>query len=77
MINTQARLEGSKDWTDYGDITLYEAAKQEAIKAALSTFGLPQYEWLIEVRRLDFPAIMVTVRTSVVADIVDPRRGAE
>jgi hypothetical protein len=76
-MNTQARLKGSKDWNDYEDVTLYEAAKREAIKSALNCPGWPQYDWLVEVRRDDFPAMMVTVRTSITAEIVDPRRGAE
>jgi carbon storage regulator len=79
MMNTQARLEGSDTWNDYGPVALYDAAKQEAIKTALGV-TLPQYEWLIEVRRENddsTPAIMVKVKTSITAEIVDPRRGAE
>ena len=77
--NTQARLEGSEDWVDYGDVALYEAARREAIKASLSTFGLAEYEWLIEVRRENdntIPQSMVRVKTTVVAEVVKPRCGA-
>lgn len=80
MTNTQARLEGSEDWNDYGDVALYEAVRREAIKASLSTFGLPEYEWLIEVRRENdntIPQAMVRVRTSIVAEVVKPRCGAK
>lgn len=79
MTNTQARLEGSEDWADYGDVALYEAARREAIKASLSTFGLPEYEWLIEVRRENdntIPQAIVRVKTSIVAEVVKPRCGA-
>jgi len=79
MTNTQARLEGSEDWVDYGDVALYEAARREAIKASLSTFGLAEYEWLIEVRRENdntIPQSMVRVKTTVVAEVVKPRCGA-
>ena len=75
--NTQARLEGSQEWHDYGDVALYEAARLEAIKAGTCWNAITEYEWLIEVRRVDFPAIMVTVRTFVSAEIVNPRRGAD
>lgn len=47
--NTQARLEGSKEWHDYGDFAMYEAAKQEAIKAATEC-SCADYKWLVEVR---------------------------
>ena len=75
--NTQARLEGSEEWNDYGDVALYEAAKQEAIKTAIDCFCSAEYEWLVEVRRDDFPAIMVKVKTFVSAEIINPRLGAE
>jgi hypothetical protein len=79
MTNTQARLEGSEDWNDYGDVAFYEAARREAVKASLSTFGLPEYEWLIEVRRENdntIPQAIVRVKTTVAAEVVKPRCGA-
>lgn len=79
MTNTQARLEGSEKWNDYGNVSMYNAAKQEAIKASLNTFGLPLFEWLIEVRREnddEIPASTVWVKTTVVAEVLNPRQGA-
>jgi|694.fasta_scaffold01111_46 hypothetical protein len=80
MTNTQARLEGSDIWNDYGNVSMYSAAKQEAVKAALSWLGLPQYEWPVEVRRENddvIPASMVRVKTFVVAEVLNPRQGAD
>lgn len=80
MTNTQARLEGAKEWNNYGDVAMYDAAKQEAIKAAHTTLGTPECERLVEVRWEDddtIPAIMVRVKTVVSAEIINPRRGSD
>ena len=79
MTSTQARLEGSDTWNNYGNLSMYEAARQEAVKTSLSTSGLPQYVWLIEVRREGDESILATtvrVKTTVVAEILEPRQGA-
>ena len=79
MTNTQARLEGSKEWNDYGAVAMYEAAKQEAIKSAIKC-SCSDYEWLVEVRWENddtMPAIIVKVKTLVSAEIINPRRGAD
>lgn len=39
---------------DHGNVSLYEAAKQEAIETERFTSGFPENEWLVEVRRDDF-----------------------
>jgi hypothetical protein len=78
MTNTQAKLEGSTEWNDYGAVSMYEAARQEAVKTSLSTLGLPQYEWMVEVRRegdSSIPASTVRVKTTVVAEVLNPRQG--
>lgn len=80
MVNTQAKLKGSKDWHDYGNVALYEAAKQHAVKTVLSTSGYVDYEWLVYVRRENdnsIPSILVKVKTFVATEIIDPRRGSD
>ena len=69
----QARLEGATKWTDYGSIPGHDAAKQEAIKAAIDS--LTDYEWIVEVRvKIDdndtTQAWKVRVKTFVAAEIV-------
>lgn len=70
--NALARLEGSSAWTDYGPVSLQEAAKLEAIQTSRTTFGVPEYEWLIEARREnDTQVLTVRVKTSIAAEVID------
>jgi len=84
MTNTQARAHGSDEWHDYGDVSMYEAARREAVKTSLSAFGSAEYrwwiEWWIEVRHegdSTVPMRRVQVQTKVVAEIIEPRQGAD
>jgi hypothetical protein len=80
MANIIARLVGSEDWNDYGDVAFYHAARCEAIKASNGMYGHPEYVWHIEVQdRFDdtVPACVVPVKTSIVAEVLEPRQGAE
>lgn len=79
MTNTQARLEDSEEWNDYGNVSMYEAARKEAVKTSLNTLVMPERVWFIEVRRENDDVILtstVLVKTTVVAEVLDPRQGA-
>ena len=70
--NALVRLEGSSAWTDYGNVSLEEAAKLEAIQTSRNTFGLPEYEWLIEARREnDTQVLTLKVKTSIAAEVIN------
>lgn len=71
--NALARLEGSAAWTDYGPVSLHEAARLEAIKTGSCTWNaIPEYEWLIEARREnDTQVLTVRVKTSIAAEVID------
>lgn len=80
MTNTQARAHGSDEWHDYGDVSMYEAARREAVRQSLSAFGSAEYRWLIEVQHegdSTVPMSRVQVKTNVVAEIIEPRQGAD
>lgn len=83
MLNRQAMLDGDLRWNDYGNVSLYEAARQEAIKASIDASrggGMPNYTWFVLVRcegDSRVPVSRVEVRTELVAEIVNPRQGAE
>jgi hypothetical protein len=48
-MNRQARLEGSKQWTDYGNVTFFEAIKTHAILTSQRNSLCPA-KWVVEVR---------------------------
>lgn len=82
-MNRQARLDTIGDldqpneWVNFGDISLLEAARRMAILAAKEA-NYPCYEWHIEVRCESYPEIpsdIYTVRTSIMAEVIDPRKG--
>ena len=82
-MNMQARLDTIGDldepneWVNFGDIPLLEAARRMAILAAKEA-NYPCYEWHVEVRCESSPEIppeIYTVRTFIVAEVVDPRKG--
>ncbi len=80
MVNTQARPCGAEEWHDYGDVSMYEAARREAVRTSLSAFGSAEYHWWIEVRHEGdntVPMARVQVQTEVVARIIEPRQGAD
>jgi carbon storage regulator CsrA len=69
--NALARLEGSSAWTDYGPVSLHDAARLEAIQTSRTTLGVPEYEWLIEARREnDTQVLTVRVKTSIAAEVL-------
>jgi hypothetical protein len=80
MANIVARVEGSEQWTDYGDVTFYDAARRHAKHVAGSIYGQVQYTWRVEVQdRFDdtVPACVIEVDTEIEARIRNPRQGAE
>lgn len=80
MTNTQARAHGSEEWHDYGDVSMYEAARREAVRQSLSAFGSAEYRWWIEVRHEGddtVPMCRVPVKTKTIAEIIEPRQGAD
>lgn len=80
MASIVARLIGSTLWTSHGDVTFYEAARREALEASRSRYGVPEYEWQVEVKdAIDdtIPACTVRVAVKLVAEVIEPRRGAE
>jgi hypothetical protein len=75
-MNRQARLEGSKEWTDYGKVSFFVAIKTEAIKASRRN-SLPESVWIIECRCESDPDVIDTfsVQTRIDAEVLNPRRG--
>jgi sRNA-binding carbon storage regulator CsrA len=65
--NVQARLKGSDEWNDHGDVSRDEAVRQEAVNVSNAS-----YDWLIEVRVEgdDTSLAVARVRTSVAADVL-------
>ena len=70
--NALARLEGSSAWTDYGPVSLQEAARLEAMQTTRTTFGLTEYEWLIEVRRDgdETPPAIMKIKTFLSCEVL-------
>lgn len=69
--NALARLEGSSAWTDYGPVSLQEAARLEAMQTSRTTFGVTEYEWLIEVRRENEETpTTIKVKTFIACEVV-------
>lgn len=83
MLNRQARLDGYDDWNSYGNVSMYEAARQEALvhsMRAAMRYGSPNYTWFVQVRCEGdprMPVARVEVKTTLVAEVVNPRQGAE
>jgi hypothetical protein len=75
-LNRQARLEGSLDWIDYGNVPYYQAVRECAI-ACSEEHGTNT--WVIEVRCESEPTKITTVevKTTIQAEILNPRLGAE
>jgi hypothetical protein len=75
-LNRQARLEGSKEWTDYGNVTFFEAIKTHAIMTSQRNSLCPA-KWVVEVRCESEPEVIDTfeVQTSIHAEIFNPRKG--
>lgn len=75
-MNRQARLEGSSDWIDFGDVTFFQAIRSLAIQTSgKHGIGL----WVIECRCSSDPEKIETyeVLTTIHAEILNPRKGAE
>jgi len=75
-MNRQARLEGSKEWTDYGNVTYFQAIRDCAIQASRKC-GLVDVKWIVEARCMTEPESVDTfeVQTSLHAEILEPRKG--
>jgi hypothetical protein len=75
LMNRQARLEGSKEWTDYGKVSFFVAIKTEAIKASRRN-SLPECVWIIECRCESDPDVIDTfsVQTRIDAEVLNPRK---
>lgn len=75
-VNRQARLEGSDDWEDFGNVPFYEAVRSLAIETS-EKHGTGT--WVIEVRCESDPENITTVdvKTTIQAEILNPRLGAE
>lgn len=77
-MNRQARLEGSRDWHSYGNVTFFEAIKSEA-KRVSKRNSLCEATWLIECRcesdpdRIEEYEVQVTLH----AKVLNPRKDAE
>ena len=73
-MNRQARLEGSKEWTDYGNSSFFQAIRNEAIRTS-EKHGIGK--WVVEVRCESEPEVIDTfeVQTSIHAEIFNPRKG--
>jgi hypothetical protein len=85
-LNRQARLFCDSDshpeltWGDYGNVSLLEAARLCAIEAAVFYDQTHNHVWEVEVRCETSPEISIEtyqVRTSLVAEILDPRKGSD
>jgi hypothetical protein len=79
MADLVARLSGSETWQHYGDVSFYEAARREAIRVSSKEIGF-DHTWFVEVRdRDDFrvPGCVCKVATKIVAEVLEPRQGAE
>jgi hypothetical protein len=74
-MNRQARLAGSKEWTDYGKVSFFVAIKTEAIKASRRN-SLPESVWIIECRcESDLDVIdTFSVQTRIDAEVLNPRK---
>jgi len=74
-MNRQARLAGSKEWTDYGKVSFFVAIKTEAIKASRRN-SLPESVWIIECRCESDPDVIDTfsVQTRIDAEVLNPRK---
>lgn len=76
-MNRQARLEGSKEWHSYGNVTFFEAIKTEAILVSRRN-SLCECNWVIECRCESEPEKIdtFTVQVTLHAEILNPRKGA-
>jgi hypothetical protein len=76
LMNRQARLEGSGQWADYGNVTFFEAIKTHAILTSQRN-SLCQAKWVVEVRCESEPEVIDTfeVQTTIHAEILNPRKG--
>jgi len=81
-MNRQARAVGCPEWTDYGNVTLFEAGRLEAFwHAAIIDFAETKWaDYEIEVRDADDPEIPVssnTYRVKLIAEVLDGRKGCD
>jgi hypothetical protein len=79
MSDLVARIAGEDGWHHYGDVSFYEAARQEAVRASSEVPGF-NHQWFVEVRdRDDFrvPGCVCKVATKIVAEVLEPRQEAE
>lgn len=79
MANLIARASGSDHWRQYGDVSFYEAARLEAVRLSSGERGL-DHQWFIEVRDQSdstVPGCVCKVATKIVAEVLEPRQGAE
>lgn len=79
-MNRQSRLVGVDSWVDRGNVSLYEAARMQAVDEAEFQDQATTKIWEIEVRcqdSADIPVSLVRVKTSIVAEVLDPREGCD
>lgn len=78
--NRQARREGAEAWVSYGDVPYYEACRKHAVLCNLrSCAGFSPWCVRIECRCESEPDKITTVevQTTVIAEVLNPRLGAE
>jgi hypothetical protein len=78
--NRQARREGAESWFSYGNVSYYEACRKHAVLCSLrSRIGWSPLCVRIECRCESEPDKVTTVevRTTVIAEVLNPRQGAE
>lgn len=80
-MNRQARLVGCPEWTDYGNVTLYEAGRREAVWQAQQYLIDRDYvDFEIEVRDADdsaIPVSMNTYRVTFYVEVLNGRKGCD
>ena len=69
-MNRQARLEGSENWIDFGDVTFFQAIKKLAV-ATSKKHGIGT--WIIECRCMSKPdeVSAYEVQTTIHAEVRD------
>jgi hypothetical protein len=73
-MNRQARLEGSKDWIDFGNVTFFQAIKKLAVDTS-KKHGIGT--WIVECRCVSNPdeIFAFEVQTTIHAEVLNPRQG--
>jgi len=81
-MNRQARAVGCPEWSSYGNVTLYEAGRREAVWQAQLVNFIDRHgvDYEIEVRDEDDPEIPVSsnrYRVKLVAEVLNGRKGCD